>query len=91
MGQATTTAVIRHSKHGGSELLVLLLIANHANDETQECWPSIETLAREARMTTRSVQRIVRRLEESGELQVELNAAPQGRSNLYRVTLDPVS
>ncbi|MGH6713585.1 MAG: helix-turn-helix domain-containing protein, partial [Bradyrhizobium sp.] len=51
--------------------LVLVSLANHANHETGECWPKIETIARECSCSIRSVQRYVRVLEEKGLVKVE--------------------
>lgn len=51
--------------------LVLVSLANHANHETGECWPKIETIAHECSCSIRSVQRYVRVLEEKGLVRVE--------------------
>jgi hypothetical protein len=52
------------SKH--SELLVLLCLADHANDDGTGCWPSVRTLARRSRSSERTVQYTLRSLEEKG-------------------------
>jgi hypothetical protein len=57
------TYVIEHSKAKGSELLVLLMIANHAGTDEWVAWPSAVTLARETRMSERQVRRILHKLE----------------------------
>ena len=72
-----------NSTQKGSTLLLLLAIADFA-DENGRAWPSIETLAKKIRMSTRSAQMMVRRLVEDGELQVEQNAGPHG-CNVYHV------
>ncbi len=71
------------SSQKGSTLLLLLAIADFA-DENGRAWPSIETLAKKIRMSTRSAQMMVRKLVEDGELQVEQNAGPHG-CNVYHV------
>lgn len=84
------TLVLNHSKATGRAKLVLLGIANHQGD--QGAWPSIETLARYANASERSVIRDINDLAESGELIVERNAAPvrgQYRPNLYWVNVAP--
>lgn len=81
--------VLHHSKAQGRAKLVLLGIANHQGE--QGAWPSIETLAKYANASERSVMRDIQDLEALGELIVERNAAPirgQYRPNLYWVTVD---
>lgn len=63
------TRVWESSQASGSDLLLLLALADNA-DDTGYCWPGIEYLARKIRMTTQSVISITRRLEETGELVV---------------------
>lgn len=46
------------SKQKGSALLLLLAIADNANDDGI-CWPGTETLAKKTRMTTRNVLRLL--------------------------------
>jgi hypothetical protein len=86
------TTVLNHSKATGRAKLVLLGIANHQGD--QGAWPSIETLARYANASQRSIMRDIQELEEMGELIVERNAAPiraQYRPNLYWVNVAGVT
>lgn len=77
------TAVWAKSKQKGSALLLLLAIADHA-DETGKAYPSVDTLAGKIRMTPRNTQFLLRKLEESGELNIEPNAGRHG-CNLYRI------
>lgn len=83
--------VLNHSAAKGTDKLVLIGIANHAGDGGS--WPSIETLARYAGVSERSVQRSIRRLVNMGELTVRYNAgsnsggASNRRPNCY--TLRP--
>lgn len=86
------TTVLNHSKATGRAKLVLLGIANHQGD--QGAWPSIETLARYANSSQRSVMRDIQELEAIGELIVERNGAPvrsQYRPNLYWVNVSGVT
>jgi hypothetical protein len=76
--------VIKHSQHGGSNLLVLLLLADHAGNDDWTCWPSVALLARECRMSDRTVQRVLRQLEASGEIASKRGAGVNG-TTLYRV------
>lgn len=72
-----------------AEAFVLLAIADYCNDEG-ECWPSVASIARKARMTERGVQKICARLCEIGWLQIDLRRGRHG-CNLYRIqTPNPV-
>jgi len=75
--------VWEHSRHKGSELLLLLAIADFADDDGR-AYPSIARLATKTRLSKRNVQLVLRRLEESGELAIEQGAGPNG-VNVYTV------
>lgn len=81
--------VLNHSRATGRDKLVLVGIANHDGDGG--AWPSIETLARYANASERSVQRSIANLVELGELEVDRNAGGRAtfhggrRPNLYRI------
>lgn len=68
---------------GQSETLVLLALADHADDHG-ECWPSMQRIAEKARVQRRAAQRIVQQLEAKGLLTVERSV---GRSNTNRFIL----
>jgi hypothetical protein len=70
------------SAKGGARL-VLLALADHANDEGY-CHPSVARLARKSALTERNVQLILRNLERRGEL-VTLCGAGRGHVNAYWV------
>lgn len=80
------TRVWANSKQKGSALLLLLSIADYAN-ERGLAFPSIESLARKVRMSPRNVQLLLRKLEDAGELTVKPAGGPGG-CNLYRIILD---
>jgi len=86
MSIKVTTKVRQGSQHRSGNLLVLLALADHADDEG-EAWPGISLLAREARLSQRHTRRCLNQLVPSGELQVLPNQAPSGR-NLYKIRLD---
>lgn len=75
------------SRHKGTDLLLLLAIADNANDDgTLERWsPGIERLATKTRLDRSSVMRRLKVLEGSGELQIERR---KGRPNLYTVNVE---
>lgn len=73
---------------GGSQLLVLLALADNADDDRRYAWPSVTTLARKTRLSERSVQRALRDLEDA---QIIATVKPGGRTEegnratVYRV------
>jgi hypothetical protein len=87
MSISLTNAVWKHSKQKSGALIVLLAIADYANDEGN-AWPSVSTLARKVRMSKRNVQRWLSTLQRDGELRVLRN---QGRCsvNIYKICLPP--
>lgn len=58
-----------NSNHKGSSLLLLLAIADNANNKG-EAYPGIDYLARKVRMSRRQTQRLVQELDQSNELAV---------------------
>jgi len=74
--------VIEKSLQKGSNLLVLLMIANHADTSGRNAYPGVATVAAETRLTERAVRYILPKLEVSGELVIERDAGPFG-THLY--------
>ncbi len=85
MSVRVTNRVWEHSTHSGTELLMLLCIADFADDDGN-AYPAITTLANKCRMTTRNAYLVLAELRASGELQVRSNEGPRG-TNLYHVTV----
>lgn len=69
MSVQATTWVWEHSLAAGTDRLVLLAVADAANREGEGSWQSVETLARMARVSPRTVQRALKSLEALGELE----------------------
>lgn len=61
------------SRAKGSNLLVLLAIADYAHDDGRDAWPRYDTLAVKSRMTERAVRLILYRLQDDGEIIIEPN------------------
>ena len=85
------TRVWEFSQAAGTDLLVLLALADNANDEG-ECWPSIRYVAQKCRIDTRTTQRRIRSLEELGEVVVirgggKASTAGGTKSNRYRIVV----
>jgi hypothetical protein len=69
----------------GSALLLLLAIADNADDQGY-CWPSVVYLAKKTRLSERSITRLITILEASEELSVTRDS---GRGNQYTVSFPP--
>lgn len=85
------TSVWEHSEAAGTDLLVLLALADIA-DDNGECWPSIGHIARKCRIDSRTTQRRIRSLEKLGEVVVipgggKTSTAGGTRSNRYRIVV----
>lgn len=79
--------VMRHSETTGTDRLVLFCLADRANDDGI-CWPSIPTIARDARVHEDTARRAVRRLAETGHVEIVdggAKGAGRGNTNRYRV------
>jgi hypothetical protein len=81
------TEVWDSSPAKGSTLLLLLALADNANDQ-RVAWPAIETLAKKTRQTTTTVRNQLRKLEAGGLIAREERP---GRSSIYRVLTPPES
>ena len=66
---------------------VLAALASHADQRKLTCWPAVETLARETKVSRRGVQYALRKLETAGAIRTELSS---GRSSsFYRLMIAP--
>ncbi len=74
--------VLENSQARLGDRCVLIAIANHADSRGNNAWPSVRTIAREARLSTRQVQHALKRLCQIGELEVQWGAGPHG-TNRY--------
>lgn len=86
MSISVMTRVWRESSRQGNELLLLLALADHADDDGV-CWPGIALLARKSRNSERHVKRLLVKLEHAGELYVRDRRGGRGRSNRYLLTV----
>jgi hypothetical protein len=79
------SAVWQYSKAKSGDLLVALAIGDFSNDEGF-AFPSIPTLAKKSRLSTRQTKRSLARLQHSGELTIFKKQGPHG-VNRYRILL----
>jgi hypothetical protein len=81
-------AVWKHSQYREEKLLVLLALADYANEDGV-CWPSMRALAAKARITERGAQRIMRRLTADKVIEVLDPGGGRGHTAKYRIKGDP--
>jgi hypothetical protein len=86
MSIAVSSRVWKFSRHKSGNLLVLLAVADHA-DEEGNAWPGIDRLARMTRLSDRHVRRCLNALLETGELEIMPESSPSG-GTLYRIRLE---
>ena len=67
----------------GTNLIVLLCIADHANQK-DECWPFIRRIAERCRLSERAVQKCIHSLEESGHL---IRVIREGSSSVFKLPI----
>jgi biotin operon repressor len=72
-----------------SDKLILILLANNANDETGDCFPSQSYLAKRSGLSRGGVNRVIKRLETGGFVDIIPQYRDDGgrRSNRYRLNL----
>ncbi|MEJ5200607.1 MAG: helix-turn-helix domain-containing protein [Anaerolineales bacterium] len=89
MSVKVSTRVWEKSTRGGAELLLLLALADWA-DDWGYCYPSIDQIAKKIHQTRRNVIRLIQKLEDSGAIRT-LTHAQGGRGvklgSVYQVTL----
>ena len=72
---------------GGGELLVALALADNAAPDGQRIYPSIDDLAKRARLDRRTVQRHIRKMVTCGWLiLVSATSGRRGDTNRYRIS-----
>lgn len=74
-------AIWDHSPYKGSKLLILLSLADMAND-AGKCWPSIPTISRRARLTERQTMIVLAQLR--ADQAIDWDNRP-GTSNMYAI------
>lgn len=76
----TSKALVFHEKIDGNNLKVYCGLASYANNQTQEAFPSITTLAQRLHMTRNTVLKGLYSLEENGFIGVDRST---GEHNIY--------
>lgn len=87
MSVQAMTWVFDHSDTTGSDRLVLLALANHADSLGRNAHPSIDLIAYEARVHRSTAARSLARLKEMGAIELEQAGGGRGRVSHYRVVM----
>lgn len=85
------TDVWAHADCKGSELLILLALADFSDDNGENIYPSMKTLARKSRLSAPQARRVVQNLVKLDLIEiVEAGGWDRGRnrSNSYRIKLE---
>jgi hypothetical protein len=69
----------------GGALLVALALADKADNDTRDCWPGIDGVAKRTRLSRRQVIRCIKELTDAGILEVQRNGSSLG-TNIYHFT-----
>lgn len=83
------SAVFESKTLGPTERLVMLALADHADDEGK-CYPSILRLCERTGLSERAVQNNVKKLADAGYLSVHIGGG-KGNANLYFVSPNPAA
>jgi len=83
MSTVASAWVWKHAPHKGGTLLVLLAIADHADQQGEHSYCGVSTLGREARLSPRQVQYVLRELETAGTI-VETGTTKRG-THIYAI------
>lgn len=84
MSLSMINAVLKTSKATGTDRLVLMILAHHVNEESDTCFPSRETICKEAGIKERNLIYCLKKLESLKEIEV-LRGSGRGNLTQYRL------
>lgn len=87
MSYKVTAWVREHSQATLGTRLVLFELADRANDDGTGCWPSIDTIAKGAKLSRRAVQSALRKLENELHEIKPTGVHPEYRTTIYAVVM----
>lgn len=82
-------AIFESKTLGPTERLVMLSLADHA-DDSGKCYPSIQRICERTGLSERAVQTNVKKLTDTGYLRV-LHGGGKGKANLYFLSANPAA
>jgi hypothetical protein len=83
------SAVLRYSEARLGDRLVLIVRADKADNDGRNAYPSVATIAAEARMSVRQVTRSLKRLQDGGHIVSE--GFSEYGTRRYRIVMDKLS
>lgn len=87
MSVKVASLVRKHGPRDHGDFIVLLALADHANDAGEQCWPSVKAIAAEMRMGERSVARSLSVLEKDGWILV-MRRSRDHKGNSYKLVME---
>jgi hypothetical protein len=79
-------AVLDRSEAKGTARTLMLILADHLNQSTRRCDPSVATLARECNTSHRTIPRLLAQLKAAGEIEIHAGGG-RNHCNSYTITL----
>lgn len=76
--------VLRNAPFSGNNLLVLIAMAERANQDGGSIWASLDDIAKTARVSRQTARRAISKIVESGWLEL-VDKSTQHRPNVYRI------
>lgn len=89
MSRRAEMLVWERSRAKGSNLLVLLVLADCAQHDGRDAWPSVKYLAQHARLTVRGVRFVLAKLHADGEIVTEANVTARPMTAGARQIIPP--
>lgn len=74
-------SVLTNSKSEGNERLLMIVLAHHADAVSFSCYPAIDTIVSESKLSRATVFRLFEKLKARGELTVESGKGASGNGN----------
>ncbi|HTC76230.1 MAG TPA: helix-turn-helix domain-containing protein, partial [Edaphobacter sp.] len=87
MSIKVASLVRKYGPQNHGDFVVLLALADHANDAGGECWPSVKAIAAEMRIGERSVARSLSVLENDGWISV-MRRSRDHKGNSYKLVME---
>ena len=87
------TLVWKHYPDGGSELLLALALADHADDDGSSIYPSVASMAKKVRQSERNIQYLLGKMVKKGWLEkVQEGGIIEGRklATMYRMPIERI-
>ena len=81
--------MIYHPQVDAKMIIIFLVLSSRASGKGV-CWPSLETLAKESRLSRSVVHETLKQMRTRGLVAWETRTTQRGRVNVYRLLIDPL-